>query len=291
MMPIILLSGIMEVLLREIPNRYNLQHDYLLHHGSEVETLLLGSSHVQYGINPEYLSDPSFNLGNVSQTLEIDYALLKAYEQHLPNLKTVVLRLSYATLFEQLTKGPENWRIKDYELYMKLNLSDDFRYQSEVLSLPFRQNIKRLYEYYIKAVDPSDFDGLGWGTATSGSQPKPLETIGRSTAKKHTISDDTYIKSNEKLLKELISWCQTKEIRVVLISLPVYKSYYTNLNDSQLYKTLSFGKLMTQEFENCSYINMLDDGRFIKDDFFDADHLNAKGAKKFSSILNSLLTQ
>lgn len=41
-------------------------------------------------------------------------------------------------------------------------------------------------------------------------------------------------------------------------------------------------------YENCTYVNMINDSTFIAKDFFDADHLSEIGAKKLSIKLDRL---
>ena len=42
-----------------------------------------------------------------------------------------------------------------------------------------------------------------------------------------------------------------------------------------------------EKYTNVTSINMLKDTRFLNNDFRDSDHLNSKGANKFSKLLNS----
>jgi hypothetical protein len=39
-----------------------------------------------------------------------------------------------------------------------------------------------------------------------------------------------------------------------------------------------------------AYFNFLRDSRFVTADFYVSDHLNARGAEKFSKILNTIIT-
>ncbi len=53
-LPILVVAILMEILLRNTPNDYLFKKQYLDKHSSEIETLILGSSHSFYGFNPEY---------------------------------------------------------------------------------------------------------------------------------------------------------------------------------------------------------------------------------------------
>ena len=61
-LPIIVIAIIMEILLRNIPNDYLFKKKYLDEYSSEIETLILGSSHSLYGFNPEYFTSKTFQV-------------------------------------------------------------------------------------------------------------------------------------------------------------------------------------------------------------------------------------
>jgi hypothetical protein len=79
--PIVIASACLEVYMRHIPNSYKYKDEWMKKNGNTVETLILGSSHAYYGINPEYLSWKAFNLANVSQDLERDFFVLDKYKE------------------------------------------------------------------------------------------------------------------------------------------------------------------------------------------------------------------
>lgn len=55
-----------EILIRKAPNPYSIKHHYMVNHGKDVEILLLGSSHIFFGVDPEEFDYPAFNLANIS---------------------------------------------------------------------------------------------------------------------------------------------------------------------------------------------------------------------------------
>ena len=73
--------------------------------------------------------------------------------------------------------------------------------------------------------------------------------------------------------------------------MPVYSSYVESLDYTQLERTIAAGEIMDLKYNNCNYFNYLDDKRFGRQDFLDADHLNRLGAEKFSKALDSILMQ
>ena len=105
----------LEFVAESIPNSYTYKCDYMEQHGSQIETLLLGSSNAYDGLNPSVLSH-AFNLANSSQTLEDDYRLLAKYIDSMDSLQTVIVGLGY----HSLGATTEDNRRTYYTIYMDL---------------------------------------------------------------------------------------------------------------------------------------------------------------------------
>lgn len=287
--PILIILLLQEYGVRQIPNSYKLKTHYLNDKSAMVETLILGSSHSFYGVNPLFLDSKAFNASNVSQSPDIDFAILKSYEDHFEQLKTVVIRLSYDTLFEQLKDSPEDWRLKDYKIYTDIEFDYKFKHNSEVLSIGGSQILKVLKNYYLNDKSLLNCDSLGWGNDLSDRPNTNLEKVGILAAKRHTIKNWDLLEANTKILSELNDWCSNRGVKVLLVTPPAYKSYRENLDKDQLNIMIQVGTELDSEYNNCTYYNFMTHKDFIKDDFYDADHLSATGAKKFSLIINNLI--
>jgi hypothetical protein len=55
-LPILFFFLVLEIAIRKTPNDYQLKKEYLDKNAAEINTLILGSSHTFYGLNPEYFS-------------------------------------------------------------------------------------------------------------------------------------------------------------------------------------------------------------------------------------------
>lgn len=290
LLPIVIVFIGMEFLLRNIPNSYQFKANFMQKNAQDIEVLILGNSHSFYAVNPEYLEDSAFNLSHVSQSLEVDLATLRAYLPEMKQLKKIVLRLSYDTLFEVLSETDESWRYKDYRLYTDVDLNYKISHYSEVLSVSLKENIKRLNNFYVKNNDALNCNVYGWGNDASSVLSKDLLSTGPKVAKKHTAESNFFLSQNLKSLNDIIELCQQNSIEVILVTFPCYNSYTENLNEYQLKTTIETGENMDR-VKNCTYLNFMNDDRFKAEHFFDADHLNDKGAKLFSEILNTQLSQ
>ena len=279
----------MEFTLRSFPNSYKLKSNYLNNNASSVETLILGSSHSYYGIDPKYFNSETFNAANISQSPYIDFTILKSYEKQLKGLKNIVIRLSYDTLFEQLRNTSEDWRLKDYKLYTTIALDYKFRHNSEVLSLGTSECLRVLKNYYLNDIPLLNCDSLGWGNNLSSRPKVDLKNAGEVAAKKHTAQSWNLLDENISNFKSLMKWCKERNIKVFVVSLPMYKSYRDNIDNAQFNKMIEVGENLEAEFTNCKYFNYTASEKFSSNHFYDGDHLNANGAEKFSIIINNLI--
>lgn len=286
MLPILVFFLVLEIAIRKIPNDYQLKKDYLDEYAAEINTLILGSSHTFYGLNPEYFSKKTFNAAYVSQSLDLDYEILNAYQNKLKNLKTVIIPISYFSLFETLETDVEKWRIKNYVIYYGFENTYQFTDNFESLNNHITQNVKKGIKYYFLDKSYITSSHLGWGTNFNSKNKKTLN--GAFTAKKHTAKDFNLFDKNVKSLQKIIALCQKNKIKVIFVTTPTHASYYQNLNKNQLEKTTKTISEFVKNNSNFKYLNLLKSEKFTKDDFYDADHLNEIGAKKLSLLLNHL---
>ncbi len=290
LVPLIILGVTLEVALRRIPNDYEFKNSQIDLEKESVKTLILGSSHSMYGFNPEFFKEEAYNLGHVSQTIDLDYYLLEKYIKVLPKLETVIVRLSYTTLHEQIKTGPESWRLKDYNLYYNLNVSNKLKYKSEGLSVKLKNNLSRLKDYYLDQDKMIEVETSGWAFFKEERTINSIKQSGPIIAKRHTIKDDALVDENIEFLDKIMKLCENEGVKVLLVTLPAHKSYRDNLDKHQLDIVLSAGERMKQKYNNCSYLNLLKDDNFNDEDFYDADHLNREGAKKLSVLVDGFIS-
>lgn len=292
LLPFIVMGVIMEILIRKIPNDYQFKKEYLEEQAHEIETLILGSSHSFYGVNPVYFTSKTFNASHISQTLNYDFEILKKYDSKFKRLKTIVLPISYFTLYENLNYGEETWRVKNYVIYYDTKSHNQLKNYSEVLSLPLRDNLKRIIEHYVFRKSAISCSTLGWGTEYSSKKAQNLSETANSAAKRHTYLNQpnpVYIQlfqENIQTLNNLANWCEKRKIKLLLFTPPAYSDYSKNLHPIQLKNTIEAAQKVASRHHNCKYFNLLNDTIFKETDYYDADHLSEIGAKKLSEIIN-----
>lgn len=295
--PLVVMFFIMELGIRNIPNNYNYKKKYLDSNASKIKTLILGSSHAYYGINPDYFEDTAFNASHTSQSLNYDYAIYTKYKDEMINLRTIVIPISYFTLFSNIEMGIESWRVKNYAIYYGIKKSPHIKDYFELTTISMRENYTRLISYYVKNHSEVNCNRLGWGTDYNSKDSKNLNETGKLSAKRHSIANIGSIENKElfdenySIIDSIVNTCIKKDISVLIIMPPAYKTYRENLDSGQLQITTDAINKLLHQYKNCNYLNLIDDKRFVPDDFYDGDHMNEIGAKKLSQIIDSTIVK
>lgn len=297
LIPILFIGLFSEVLLRNIPNDYLYKKKYLDNSCSKIETLILGSSHSFRGLNPEFFSSNSFNASYVSQSLNYDYRIFKKYENNLVNLKTIILPISYFTLYGKLENGIESWRIKNYVIYYGMNVSNSITDYSEILSNLPKINLKRLNLFYRSGKSDLTCSKLGWGTIFKAEDAKNLTETGISAAKRHTKGNlhseqnQSIFNENKLILYSFIKWGKDHNVKIIFFTPPAYETYRNNISLEQLNITIETISKITKEHDNCMYLNLFSDSSFTAEDFYDGDHLSTIGSKKLSILIDKKINE
>lgn len=279
-----------EMLLRSIPNVYSYKCDYLDAHSDSIETLILGTSHSFYGVNPDYFRSRCFNAALVSQTLDFDYQILRKYSDHFAKLKCIVVPISYFSLFETLANSVEAGRIKNYSIYYHIYTSWRLSDNSEFLGTKFDLSLKRIYIYHTSGKTELRCSPSGWGLGYLSKRSKNLNSSGKRAATGHTMESRALYSENIRSLLSIIHFAEKKGIRVYFFTPPAFDTYTSRLNGAQLQIMLNTMNGLDRRYEHCFYHNFLTDSSFVAHDFYDADHLNEIGAEKLSRKLDSLIT-
>jgi hypothetical protein len=286
-LPLLLTACLLEVLIQNIPNDYSLKKSYLDKNAAQIETLILGSSHSFYGLDPSFFFSKTFNGSHISQSLKYDLEILKKYESNFKNLTAVVLPISYFSLSEKLENGIESWRVKNYNIYYEIPTSNAYSDCSEVLSVKLSKNLYRLFSYYTKKTSAITCSHLGWGSKYKSENALDLIESGKKAAQRHSAYQyQKTFDENVAVLNGIEQWCTERNVRLVLFTPPAFESYQKYLDKKQLNATVEIAQKKALANENCTYLNLLNDTRFKAKDYYDADHLSEIGAKKLSLLID-----
>lgn len=138
-----------EFTLRKIPNDYNYKAKYLKEKGSEIETLILGSSHTFYGLNPSKFTSNTFNAGHSSQSLDLDVLIFEKYSGNMTSLENVIIPISYFSYPFTLNEGKSLDKITNYNIYYGINTSNnELKYNYEIFSNSIKYNKNKIIDYF-----------------------------------------------------------------------------------------------------------------------------------------------
>ena len=289
------LTVVVEFLVRKIPNVYGYKFEEITKNDKHYKTLILGSSHSFFGINPDYLSDPSFNAANVSQDFKYDSYVLEKSLDALSEMEVVILPVSVFSLFQDMDSGIEFWRKYNYSIWfgyddIAIEQTFNIKTYSILFSAPSKTHLlESVVQNYITGNFEPTWSKSGWGTEFSDvATEKALIDSGKTAAARHQKKPQLN-EQNLNYLREIVNICKERNLRLLMVTLPAYGTYRKYLNEERLNEIISIVNGLSNSSDNVKYLNYLNDDRFVKSDYRDADHLNHDGAKKFTRILNQAL--
>jgi hypothetical protein len=255
----------------------------------DVSTLFLGDSHVECAIN-DSLINHSINLAcSADPYFYTYYKLLKLTDAN-PNIRTVIL--GYIDEFflkadDEYTYGEEYMGNKYPKYSPVISLKDKlflFYKRPGVFIIATRDAIKQNYVLLFKKPERL-YSKLNWGGYLYLTRDKlhDKSVENNLTATSGRISDFTSTSSlNLRYLKQIVQYCNSKNIRLILLRSPLHNS--CNRNNDEFTSLLKYD-LKNVEFLDYSNYPMQDS------EFLDLSHLNFKGARRFSGIINIKLNR
>lgn len=296
-LPFLLLIVGIELYVLYYPSTFNRKAAYLHANLPSIEMLVLGSSHNQNALNPEFLKLKTVNLANASQDIQIDSALFFKYAPYMKDLKMVVLEMDYFTLEEKNDK--ENFRLPWYkrffgvELY-PVSLKDQISIYASSPSFFNKVLLDAINPkkttYYINQYGfiTNDFPGV---MKDQNFDSLALAISAKERLKdKHTQVSIGNLNFNKAKLNSIIKYCLTNKIGVLMLSTPMYSTYINNEVAQKNQRKQAYIDSLKNAVPDVHYFNYESDPRFTVYDFKNDDHLNSDGAKKYTKIIDSLVT-
>ncbi|WP_417238343.1 DUF1574 family protein [Bizionia sp.] len=281
-----------ELFYRTVPNNYTVKYHLIESQKNNAEVIIFGDSHTFYGINPNYIDKTTVNLANVSQTIYFDKLLFDKYANQASNLKFVIFSLEYSSLSQLDNTQEDVWRKYFYANQMHLDVPLIKPYDIKNYSLALTQKLgqtARYFKDYIKNNTLVGSDKMGWGnTYIQAINSTELMRLAPIIAKKHDDNTSDFSTSISRI-KEIIKTCESKNINVILVNMPVSNPYLQLLNQQEVKAITEITRQFAKKNTHVTAINLLGDKRFEIKHFHDADHLNAQGAQICSEILNNII--
>ncbi|WNJ16456.1 hypothetical protein [Pontibacter sp. G13] len=290
LLPIMAALGVLEYVQRVLPNNYTHKRQLFEAGLDQWENWILGSSHSYLGIQPDLLDGRSFNMGATAQTLYFDHFLLHKYIDQLPNLRRVIVPVSYPTFGSESDRNIGDYD-KSYE-YAHFYGSEGFvsnwspkRY-SLVNLFTIKKSVDRSIAYYQGKDSLVEFRRNGWYWT---EEQRDLEKNGQNAGTFHDqFYDETLIPLNVNRIVEMAETCDQHGVELVLVSMPMHQSYLSTVNPARYQRMQELADSLSQALP-IAYYNFTEDPRFTDEDFFDSNHLRSQGAIKFTQIFRATL--
>ena len=267
-----------------------------------IEVLILGTSHATYGIDPEEFDLYAYNVANLAQSIYFDKRITLSLLPDLPKLKYVLISIDYHSLAFSSQFNRDFWsyygngiKYKDSN-YVFANLSPTlFGYTPKVAYAMLKKRFMNRWKYGKDAINFEVQHGVNLykpavkgfvafeGRDTANFTPESFLNLSNSYTEIVDNSDE-----KEEILADLEHFIQTlqaKGITPILITPPTYSEYNEYLNKSYIEGNVEASEQIAYKYE-IEYWDFLDSDKFSIDEFYDMEHLNRKGAAKFSAMIN-----
>lgn len=286
MLPIFVFIGGVEYAIRQIPNEYKYKNDWMDQHAEEVETLILGNSHTEVGLNPVFMGANTFNLSIAGQDYLYSHFLFFRWSNRLNKLKLVILPVSYFSFYEDI-KGDDskimqelNYRIYMDSPYRKYNIA----YNLE--SLYCKSLLEKFVKYHNGEIVNWDTNGWVPWLKAKKSLLWNANHVNKTIARLYFAHSYNHVSENYQLIANIADYCNHHGIKFVLVSTPQTKEYNNCLNENQIVNTQNTIKELQRQYD-VEYYDFREDYRYKDDDFFDQSHLSEIGAEKFTKFLRN----
>lgn len=257
--------------------------------GNPVENIQvanIGSSHGAYDFVYTDLEERGyscFNYGNVSQTFNYDYAILKEYGSYLAPGSVLFIPVSYFSFNNEVTTDSEAQAlsVKYYHCLSPQNMPDYDLFTDIVTTrLPILSAGEDILELFPNL-------SLIALAADTGDDVAEFQRRAQDRYDRHFANKDTYfMPEREEELREIISYCKARDITPVLITTP-FSKYYRDLVSAEFLSEFAEKVNTIASDTGVSYYDYSYDARFRGNlnYFSDSDHLNDEGAAYFMQIL------
>ena len=266
--------------------KYRIEN-YLYKSNDKFEVLITGLSYSLTGIHSEFLSKRSLNLAAGSQDIFYDYQIIKYllanFSNRTKDVKYIIIGLSYYSFQYDLSlSGMKNKTVLYYPL---LKTSHHFENINEIFD-EYLYNLE-IAEKILKRDNNCGFT-IKWSNP-SLCQVENRDLVGKKQSERDSNKDyPKTVEENINIFNDYLSFLRKNNIKPIVTVLPTstyYSKYFSKKIESEFHSIINKFKV---EY-NFQYIDYFRSNLFNDDDFADVSHLNFKGAKKFTKLLNKLV--
>jgi hypothetical protein len=264
----------------------NNQHHFRL--PAKDKYIFLGHSHTQMALN-DSLVDSSINLASAGEAYFYTYIKLNKILESNDQQKVVFIAYSNNSIVSEMN----GWIWDDIHILDRYRLYSAFTRFNEMKvlyknnpSTTFICNVKSIvnnFYYIFKLKNISEDNKMGgYIYLVRDKTDSLLQTITKYNEK---ITEDTTTSvTNIVYLKKIIEVCRAKGVPVFLIRNPLHPAYRRIGNEPR------FQKIRKEELGDTELLDFKD-FPLQNSDYGDLEHLNYRGAKKYSLFINKLIKE
>lgn len=293
-------------MLKEVPTTFKFKQELFAKRGASIRSLILGSSHMHYGVIAHVVDPSGFNLAAPSQPLIVDSQLLKHNFSELSSLRTVVFEFWWPSfLYKQVApQSRQRWRdplylhwqhVCERPLVDRVLLPEYWSLLPSVGQLVLLRWLKLGSERDWLAVTSSRRAFLPDGSANNLQER--VEFIDNSRSKMGVYQSGVTLCAGPNTssdivaeLKSALQLCRERHIRVVFVSTPLHSSFVSLIDKKVWHQEISKLENICREY-GASYLDFTTCLGTDQSCFRDSDHLNLKGAVLFSGLLSKRLAE
>lgn len=287
----------LEIFARE--NIFAAKKEYFDQYKNDIEVLILGSSHLQYGIDGLKMQQNTLNLSMLASGPVVDYRVFNQFAPQLPALKYVLIDFS-AAYVEKGTQ--ENWSGHTYlNIHWdiekdQMDLWDDFLSVSE-----FRQSFNDLIKH-ARGQKQNFYNAAGFDTLVDpkinivrrfGFDEDSLATYKRyiePMSRDHNYINASQRAQNLEFYQSMKQYCAQRNIKMILVSAPKMRLY----NDFMQAPVLDSRQALADTLVDNKTVFFWNDDRLFENQityFFDLNHLDIAGANAYTEIISQRIQQ
>jgi hypothetical protein len=261
---------------------------------SETAVLGIGSSRMFYGIDPRKMPGSYVSLAANYLDMKGAERLWKKFSEDLPALKLVFIELSVSTLFYDMeVLAPQALQPLGLDIFPE---ASDFLFRPDhafrlLLSPIYRWRMTPdfLASYFETMSDVDEPHNEIPGFIPSKlilTQPQLFAERKVAQTREHMANFGTGIfQRNLDSAKRLAQALQHRGVRTVFLRFPMDKHVWPVFEQEWSNKVQSAFIDIKSDVVNATFIDLSHSPEFLSDEFRDPDHLNAKGALRYTNLV------
>ena len=250
--------------------------------------LILGDSHTECALNDSLFSS-AVNISSSADAYFYSYLKMKKFIENNPQINTIILGFGYHDLgfsLEEWTYGDKFILEKIPKYFFLMNgkeILQVFKFNPRLAPGLIPEIYRSAFKLTIKSILGNNYKQVGFGSYLNLLYNKLEEDIQRLKKEKNRdVIKFNYSPTQVKYLLLISDFCKKHNIRLILLSTPIYKNLRQNYKNIKEYYYIFYKKYLSNNtLLDFSNLNLSDSS------YADCEHLNYFGARDFSKFVNN----